>query len=292
MGKSSLLNRTITEANETGKRVVFLDFQLVEKAALTNADLFFRHFCSWITDELELDDRVEEYWNTPLGNSQRCTRYVSRYLLKQVGGPLVLAMDEVESIFDTDFRSDFFSMLRSWHNNRATTPVWKQLDLALVTSTEPYQLIDNLNQSPFNVGEVIELADFTVDQLAELNSRHNSPFNSYDQQKLMSLLGGHPYLVRRALYLVASQRISVRELFDHATDDRGPFGDHLRYHLFRMHDKQELVDGLRKVISSQICQDEHTFFRLRGAGLVRRDGRAVVARCQLYADYFKEHLHE
>ena len=292
MGKSSLLNRTITAATEAGKRVVFLDFQLVDKASLTNADLFFRQFCSWVTDELELEDRVDEYWNTPLGNSQRCTRYVSRYLLKQVGGPLLLAMDEVESIFDTDFRSDFFSMLRSWHNNRATVPAWKQLDLALVTSTEPYQLIDNLNQSPFNVGEVIELSDFAPDQVTELNSRHRAPFNSSEQQKLLALLGGHPYLVRRALYLVASQRTSVSELFDHATDDRGPFGDHLRYHLFRMHDKQELVEGLRRVINSNTCEDEHVFFRLRGAGLVRRDGRAVVPRCQLYADYFREHLHE
>ena len=175
-------------------------------------------------------------------------------------------------MFDTDFRSDFFSMLRSWHNNRATVAAWKQLDLALVTSTEPYQLIDNLNQSPFNVGEVIELTDLAPEQVAELNNRHNSPFNSGDKQKLMALLGGHPYLVRRALYLVASQRMSVSDLFDHAMDDRGPFGDHLRYHLFRMHDKQELVDGLKKVISHNICQDEHIFFRLRGAGLVRETG--------------------
>jgi len=292
MGKSSLLNRTIAAATVAGKRVVFLDFQLVDKASLTNADLFFRQFCSWLTDELELDDRVEEYWKSPLGNSQRCTRYVSRYLLKQVGGPLVLAMDEVESIFDTDFRSDLFSMLRSWHNNRATVPAWKQLDLALVTSTEPYQLIDNLNQSPFNVGEVIELTDFSDSQVTELNSRHSSPFNSEDKQRLIALLGGHPYLVRRALYLVASQRTSVAELFARATDDRGPFGDHLRYHLFRMNDKQELVNALRKVISNNTCPDETIFFRLRGAGLVRREGRAVVPRCQLYADYFGEHLNE
>jgi len=293
MGKSSLLNRVIAEAMKASKRVVYLDFQLVDKASLTNADLFFPQFCSWLTDELELDDRVDEYWNTPLGNTQRCTRYVSRYLLKQINGPVVLAMDEVESIFETDFRSDFFSMLRHWHNNRATVKVWKQLDLALVTSTEPYQLIDNLNQSPFNVGEVIELVDFTKEQVAELNDRHQSAFTATDQQRLMDLLGGHPYLVRRAFYLVASRRMSASDLFDRATDDRGPFGDHLRYHLFRMHDKPDLVSALRKVISHNICQDEHIFFRLRGAGLVRRgEGRAIVPRCQLYAQYFGEHLHE
>ncbi|MDZ8184085.1 MAG: AAA-like domain-containing protein [Nostoc sp. ChiSLP02] len=290
MGKSSLLIRTIKTAVNAGKRVALLDFQLFDKAALTNADLFFRQFCSWLTDELEMTDKVAEYWNMPLGNSQRCTRYVGRYLLKEFGNPLVLAMDEVERVFDTEFRSDFFGMLRSWHNSRATTPIWKQLDLALVTSTEPYQLIDNLNQSPFNVGQVIDLEDFTPAQVSDLNRRHSSPFNPKEEQQLMALLGGHPYLVRLALYLLASYRLSGTELFATATTDNGPFGNHLRNHLFRLHSKKELVQGMFQVIRQNICEDEGIFFRLRGAGLVRREGRIVLPRCQLYAEYFREHL--
>ena len=290
MGKSSLLVRTIDAAVSAGKRVAFLDFQLFDKTALTNPEPFFRQFCAWLTDELEMDSQVDTYWAMPLGNSQRCTRYMQRYLLKELGSPLVLAMDEVESVFDTDFRSDFFSMLRSWHNSRATSPIWRQLDLALVTSTEPYQLIENLNQSPFNVGLVIDLTDFTPDQMTALNQRHGSPLNAEQEQQLMQLLNGHPYLVRRALYLTASQQMTVAELFGRAIDDRGPFGDHLRYHLFRMHDKKALVQGFLQVIRNNACQDEQVFFRLRGAGLVRREGQTVLPRCQLYADYFREHL--
>ncbi|MFH7024433.1 MAG: AAA-like domain-containing protein [Heteroscytonema crispum UTEX LB 1556] len=290
MGKSSLLIRTMDAAVNTGKRVAFLDFQLFEKAALSDADLFFRQFCTWLTDELEMADKVDEYWNTPLGNSQRCTRYVGRYLLKEFGNPLVLAMDEVERLFDTEFRSDFFGMLRSWHNQRATTPIWKRLDLALVTSTEPYQLIDNLNQSPFNVGQVIELEDFTPVQVADLNRRHGYPLNPREERQLIALLAGHPYLVRLALYLVASHRLSIAELFANAISDNGPFSNHLRNHLFRLHDKQELVQGMLQVVRQNICEDERVFFRLRGAGLVRREGRAVFPRCQLYADFFQEYL--
>lgn len=290
MGKSSLLIRTMAAAAAAGKRVAFLDFQLFDKTALTDGDRFFRQFCAWLTDELELADRVEEFWSLPLGNSQRCTRYMQRYLLKELGSPLVLAMDEVESVFDTDFRSDFFSMLRSWHNNRATAPIWKQLDLALVTSTEPYQLIENLNQSPFNVGQVIELTDFPIEQVAELNERHGRPLTPPQVEQLMALLAGHPYLVRRALYLVASGQVTVTELFAQAVADRGPFGDHLRYHLFRMNDKQDLIEGMLQVIRSQTCPDERVFFRLRGAGLVRRERQTVLPRCPLYAEYFQEHL--
>ncbi|HEX4948473.1 MAG TPA: AAA-like domain-containing protein [Blastocatellia bacterium] len=293
MGKSSLLMRTIQTALDESKRVAFLDFQLFDKSALANADLFFQQFCSWLSDELEMENRVAEYWALPLGNSQRCERYMSRYLLKELGAPLVLAMDEVESIFETEFRTDFFSMLRSWHNGRAkpTTPIWKLLDLTLVTSTEPYQLIENLNQSPFNVGEVIDLRDFTPEEVAELNHRHRSPFTSEGVNRLLQLLNGHPYLTRRALYLVASGRLSSADLFAHATDDQGPFGDHLRYHLFRLHKQDALINGLRQVIRQHNCQDEKIFFRLRGAGLVRREGNAEFPRCQLYADYFQEFLH-
>lgn len=290
MGKSSLLIRTIQEARRVGKEVVFLDFQLFDRDALTDAEQFFRQFCTWLTDELDLEDKVAEYWQRPVSNSQRCTRYVGRHLLKTLGQPLVLAMDEVESIFDCDFRTDFFSMLRSWHNQRATNPMWKQLDLALVTSTEPYQLIADLNQSPFNVGQVLDLTDFTEAQVAQLNRLHDGPFRPSEERRLMDLLNGHPYLVRRSLYLVASDRLSVDELFETASGDRGPFGDHLRYHLFRMYDQAPLVEGMLRVIRERVCPDERVFFRLRGAGLVRRQGRSVVPRCELYAAYFEEHL--
>lgn len=291
MGKSSLLSRIMSAATQRGKRVAFLDFQLFDKAALANADDFFPVFCTWLSDELEVEDQVEDYWQTRLSNTQRCTRYLERYLLKEIAQPIVLAMDEVECTFDTDFRSDFFSMLRSWHNKRATKALWKNLDLALVTSTEPYQLIENLNQSPFNVGQIIELSDFNLAQVQDLNQRHGSPLTPADQQGLMNLVNGHPYLVRKALYLVASGQLSADALFNQAYNERGPFGDHLRYHLFRIYDQPELKECFLQVVQRQTCPNEKIFFRLRGAGLVRRrDNGDVVPRCELYARYFEQHL--
>jgi hypothetical protein len=292
MGKSSLLMQTINAAVKKGKRTAFLDFQLFDQSALTDANTFFRQFCTWLTDELKIADMTSDYWQMSLGYSQNCTRYVFRYLLPELSKPMVLAMDEVDHLFDTDFRSDFFSMLRTWHNNRATNAIWKQLDLALVTSTEPYQLIEDPNQSPFNVGEVIELKDFTLEQVTDLNDRHGSPLTPAQVQQLMDLLNGHPYLVRRALYLVASKRISLADLFAQAAEDQGPFGDHLRYHLFRLHKRTDLIQGLRQVIYNHTCHDEHVYFRLQGAGLVRREGREAWPRCQLYADFFGEHLRD
>jgi hypothetical protein len=184
-------------------------------------------------------------------------------------------------------------MLRGWHNNRALPllRIWKQFDLALVTATEPYHLIANLNQSPFNVGEVILLSDFTAAQLSDLNQRHGSPLKPDQEKQVMALLHGHPYLVRKALYLLASGQMEIEALLEQATADGGPFGDHLRYHLFRIYDKQDLVQGLLQVIRSNRCPDERIARLLVAAGLARKKDEQVLPRCQLYANYFGERLH-
>ncbi|MDJ0619174.1 MAG: AAA-like domain-containing protein [Calothrix sp. MO_192.B10] len=188
VGKSSLLNRIIKMARNQNKRVLFIDFQLFGKADLSSDEVFLSQFCSWLSEELEIEDRVDQYWQKNISNIQRCTRYVSRYILKELDSPLVLVIDEMDKIFGTPFSNDFFGMLRNWHNSRAMSEIWNHLDLILVTSTEPYQLIDDLNQSPFNVGQVIELEDFTSEQVAELNRRHGLPFNTSAEMELMTLL--------------------------------------------------------------------------------------------------------
>jgi AAA domain-containing protein/TIR domain-containing protein len=291
MGKSSLLNRLQADGKEKGMRTAFIDFQLIENASMENANIFYQQFCSLLSWEFEVEDRTEEYWKNPLGHVQKTTNYLQRHLLKEIKDvQILLAMDEVERMFGSPFRSDFFSMLRSWHNNRARGGDWTRLNIALVTSTEPYQFIADLNQSPFNVGQVVELKDFTLGQVSTLNYRHHGLLADPQVQQLYDLLGGHPYLTRKALYLVASQRDTFAEMLENACEDNGPFGDHLRNYLFRMGGEEKLKTGLIQVIKSQRCQDEHIFFQLRGAGLVKRVGDKVIPRNQLYADYFGKRL--
>ena len=75
---------------------------------LADADAFFRQFCHEVTNQLELENRVEEYWQRQVSHVQRCTDYFQLHVLKQLQSPLLLAMDEVDRMFDTTFGSDFF----------------------------------------------------------------------------------------------------------------------------------------------------------------------------------------
>jgi hypothetical protein len=291
MGKSSLLNRLLVHGREQSMRTAFIDFQLIENDAMENAEVFYRQFCSLLSFEFEVEDRTEGLWNIPLGHVQKTTNYMQRHLLKEINDvQILLAMDEVERMFGSPFRSDFFSMLRSWHNSRARGGDWKRFNLALVTSTEPYQFIADLNQSPFNVGQVVELGDFTFEQVTDLNNRHHKPLTADQVSKLYDLLCGHPYLTRRALYLVASGRDTFAQLLEKAYEDNGPFGDHLRNYLFRMGDQEKIRAGLIQIIRYQRCPDEHVFFQLRGSGLVKRSDNLVVPRNKLYGEYFRKRL--
>jgi hypothetical protein len=152
--------------------------------------------------------------------------------------------------------------------------------------------IKNDNQSPFNVGERFELGDFDRAQAQALNALHGSPLPS-DQEidRFMILLGGHPFLLRKALYELAVGQRTPAWVFQTAAHDDGPFGDHLRYYMLRFHENADLRQPMREVLQNGQCPDDMSFYRLRSAGLVRGpDRQHAEVRCGLYRQYFGAHL--
>lgn len=290
IGKSCLLARLRLFANRLHKRFAWINFRQVDQEALCAEEVFYRRFCALMAEALEMEERLDEHWKPDLANNDRCSRYMNRYILKTLQKPLVLALDDVDRLFDAPFRDNFFGMLRSWHSSRAIEPVWKQLDLVLVTSAEPNRFIKNPRQSPFNVGRQIELADFTSEQVTALNRLHDSPLDKKHEERLFDFIGGHPYLVRVALYQVASGNYEAAQLFAKAGDEAGPFGQHLQYLAAQLSDQPELTGALKTILRQQVCGDDALYYRLHALGLVRRKDKLVAPRCKLYGAYFQEHL--
>lgn len=292
VGKSSLLNRLRMLAEAKGSEVVFVDFERFSKPILQDSDRFFRQFIYTVATKLKLPlARIDDYWKMDVDNPFRTSEFMEDVVLPQAQSPLILTMDEVDNIFPAPFRSDFFGMLRSWHNSRGSSPLWKKLSLALVTSTEPNRFIEDLTQSPFNVAETLEPDDFDLDQVIHLARLHDLSPNV--AQLLMPVLNGHPYLTRKALYLLHTKRFDILQLLKEAASEKGPFADHLKYHLFRLHEYSDLIEPFIQVLRRNTCDDERALFRLEGTGLVRKTGHhQATPRCQLYSEFFQEHLHE
>ncbi len=107
----------------------------------------------------------------------------------------------------------------------------------------------------------------------------------------MDLVGGHPYLIRQALYVLATERWSLARLREEAGKDNGPFGDHLRRHLWALLQSDRLRAVVARIARGEGCDDEGLFQRLLATGLVAGDARATARlRCALYQQYFSRHL--
>jgi hypothetical protein len=152
-------------------------------------------------------------------------------------------------------------------------------------------LIDDYRQSPFNVGLRIQQEDFTLQQVTDLNKRHNSPLKEGELTEMMTLLGGHPYLTRQALYSIVDNKISWLEFQKNILDDPGPFSSHLHFYLWQLRDRPDLVSGMKEAIKKNTCSDEKVLYRLAAAGLLNElpDDKCAV-RCGLYESYFRKTL--
>jgi hypothetical protein len=290
-GKTSLLMRGIHHARKKRAKVASIDFQSFGREQLASADIFLRELAESICHELRLDEaKLEKAWRGSLGMSRKLTYYLEDYVLPEFEEPVILAMDEADCLLQTSFHRDFFSLVRSWHNRRASHSQWENLNIVMVISTEPYLLIDDINQSPFNVGLDLELKDFNEAQVRRLNWQHGSPVEERDFPQLMELLNGHPYLTRKALYTQVTERLTWTDLARVAPTDQGPFGDHLRHYHWLLRDEPDLKEALKQIIRHHRCPDEMAFFRLLRAGLVKGSGDVWTCRCDLYRRYFEDKL--
>ncbi len=292
-GKSSMLTRLAVTAKQHGKSVVILDCRTFGNHVLENADLLFRQFCILLTEELGFDiNQVDMHWHQVLSGPRNCERYLKRYLFKQLGGPLLIALEAVDALFEAPktIRNDLFRLLRSWSEQRRSDPqsIFREVGLILVISTEVYQLIEDPTISPFNTGRRLGLSDFSKAQVQELNHRYGEPLTKEQAIELQELVGGHPHLTQLALYWAVNNKDLTGQLFTSPFDVTGPFETHLKRLLKRLCNHPEQQTALQQVFHKHKLDDHALLIRLEGAGLVHRGTKLkeVLPRCNLYQEYF------
>ena len=290
MGKTSLMSRILHHAEEHGYLTTPLSFQLADAAIFSNLDKFLRWFCASVGRRLRLPNKISDYWDEIYGSKDNCTAYLEEYLLPKISKPLVLGLDEVDMVFEhPDIAADFMGLLRAWHELAKTNALWKKLRLVVVHSTEVYIPMD-IHQSPFNVGLPIELSEFLPGQVLDLARRHGLNWDEEAVNRLMKMVGGHPFLVRVALYQVARKKRTLNELLSIAPTEEGPYDDHLRRHWWNLEQRQELAETAKRVVSSTspIRLEPIQAFQLHSMGLVHLQGNDVIPRGDLYRRYFSD----
>lgn len=297
MGKTSLMSRILCHAAQPlyGCNPVFLSLQEADGSTLTDLDQLLYWFCSRIADELKLPDQLADFWKGARASKDRCSNYFRKYLLTKIEAPLVLGLDEVDQIFEhPEVAKEFFGLLRAWHERGKDEAIWQKLRLVLVHSKEVYIPL-NINQSPFNVGLAVELLEFSLFQVQRLIQLHGLVFSTTEIEQLMAMVGGHPYLVRVALYQLARRRMTLPQLLKVAPTEEGLYSDHLRRHLLNLEENQDLLSAIKAIVLAdkpmQIIKIGSTqTFKLRSMGLVKLQENTVMPFCDLYRLYFGDRL--
>ncbi|NEO32050.1 MAG: TIR domain-containing protein [Symploca sp. SIO3C6] len=295
MGKTSLMARILNHAREQGYQAMPLSLQRADSAILSNLEQFLRWFCEQIGRRLKQFNKLDDYWNG-YGSKDKCTAYFEECLLEEIETPLVLGLDEVDRVFhQREIADDFFALLRSWYEfaryGDLSSELWEKLRLVMVHSTEVYVPLD-MNQSPFNVGKNVELPEFTTVQVKDLARLYGLDWTSSQIGQLTGLVGGHPYLVRKALYHFHRQDLTLEKLRQTAPTEAGIYSDHLRRHLWNLMQYPKLAQAFRQVVvkNKPVELDAEQAFKLDSMGLVKLQGNEVIPRCDLYRYYFQDYL--
>ncbi|MBN3927030.1 AAA-like domain-containing protein [Nostoc sp. NMS4] len=292
MGKTSLMSHILDHSKQKGYRTVSLNLWSQEN--LTDLNKFLEEFCATLSYELGLEEQIDKYWKKRLSSQVNCTNYLKDYLLKNINTPLVLGLDDIDKIFPyPEIAQEFFALLRAWHENGKNEEIWQKLRLVIAHSQEVYVSL-NVNQSPFNVGLSVEIGEFNATQIKELVQRHQLNWSDTQIEQLREMIDGHPYLLRTALYQIATGNLTLEQFLKVAPTDEGLFRGFLHPYLSLLEEDKLLKAAMKKVIESDIPVklDSAQSFKLRSLGLIEFKENKVQCLCNLYRLYFRERLSE
>jgi hypothetical protein len=293
MGKTSLLLRILNYAVEKEYQTVTLNLAQIDCDILGDLNRFLRFLCTSASRQLDLEPKLDEYWDEDIGSKVSCSLYWRCYLLEQIDVPIVLTFDELNLIFEyPEVAKDVLSLLRSWYEDAKRTPVWQKLRQIVVHSTEVYIPL-KVNQSPFNVGLPIELQSLSLDQVYELAEKYQLSWQKDEEaKKLVDLVGGHPALIQIALYCLSQQESTLTKLLETAATQEGIYHHHLHSKWLTLQQEPELAKCFYLLLQNKGCLQLKPVIahKLSSMGLIDLIGNTAVVSCKLYQVYFSHNF--
>lgn len=300
MGKSSLVARIMDRAKDKGYRTAIVnlrdEFPLSIIRDSDNTEIL-NTLCSLIWEQVHGTSETDfrDLWKPSVTAIRNYFNFLGSQVLPASDRPLVLAIDNLDSVFSSPHISDLLGLLRGCYEKANSLGEFQKLRQVIIYSQEAYG-IQNIDQSPLNIGEPIELGEFTKEEihaLARASGHHD--WTDEKSELLMQIVGGHPFLVQQALSAIGPPTgLTLGALIQESyAGDGGPFSQHLYEHLLKLEKNPQIYDAMKQVISSETETRLATKegFQLLGMGLVREvSSSRFRIRCNLYQTYFTDRM--
>ncbi len=298
-GKSSLLLRVLDHAaRQCDQKVIYINLRDADQTFLASPQHFLSWFCNMVAVSLELSEdnilSMTEHHRklaAAVGNTRACLSCFESHLLPALAKPLTLCLDQVDRILsEVPIAQDFFGLLRAINERSIQGGDWQKLRLVLVHrihSIETFVDLD-INQSPFNVGLPIELAEWGLAEIQDLAQRYQLDLAADQFAQIQEWLGGHPFLTHLACYRLAKLDIEFGQLFDReivAPIFQAPLQSIQR----KLERDETLRSAFQTVLSATepVCLPPVQRYELRALGLVKLKGDRVWLAGEFYRQHFQ-----
>ncbi|MFM6202756.1 MAG: AAA-like domain-containing protein [Dolichospermum sp.] len=160
-----------------------------------------------------------------------------------------------------------------------------------VYAGDEYPLFQLNFSSLYNVGNPQELREFNTVEIQNLSLKHGLNWQLIQVESLNHIIGGHPFLVRLAMYHISHEEMTLEQILNKAATNEGIYSNHLD-RLLKIIRDSDLTESLKRVIHSftPVQLDPIETFQLYSIGLVIKKDNKVEPRCQLYREYFTTFL--
>jgi hypothetical protein len=211
MGKSSLKVQTMQRLQAEGVACAALDLTRIGTSDM-EPEQWYSSVIDSIVSSLDLYETFDLYawWEEHrlLSYVRRFDKFIDEVLLAAIPQPIVVFIDEIDSVLSLPFTlDDFFAFIRECYNRRAEKPEYQRLTFTLLGVTTPSDLMQDKQRTPFNVGRPIELIGFQLQEVQPLVQGLAVKSTSNPQQVMQAVLGwtgGQPFLTQKVCKLVLS----------------------------------------------------------------------------------------
>ncbi|MEB3283072.1 MAG: AAA family ATPase [Lyngbya sp.] len=215
MGKSSLMVRMIHHLQHEGFSCGAIDLTRIGSENVT-PEQWYRGLTVelWRSFGLLRKVNLKTWWQEQgdISPVQRLSQFIEEILLFEVGNEddtipknLIIFIDEIDSILSLNFPvSDFFTLIRSFYNQRSINSEYRRLTFAFFGVATPSDLISDHQRTPFNIGQAIQLEGFKEHEaqplLQGLTDKVSNPQTVL--KEVLAWTNGQPFLTQKLCQLI------------------------------------------------------------------------------------------
>jgi hypothetical protein len=215
MGKSSLCVRVMQRLQQESITCAAVDITLIGTQQI-NPQQWYGSLSRTLLASFQMEDRLNlrAWWQErqELSPVQCFSEFVEHVLLVEIQQPIVIFIDEIDSMLQVDFKDDFFALIRAFYNRRVDRPIYNRLTFALIGVATPADLIGNKIErtpakTPFNIGKPIELQGLQLSNTRPL--AEGLAAKSFNKEELLKAIlgwtGGQPFLTQKLCKLLVDE---------------------------------------------------------------------------------------